>query len=799
MTRRVFTFFTIFTGVVLAGSAYAQSVVIQGRVVSAETGDPLAHARVIIYNDAAPLPPLFTDGQGQFASSPRPPGRYRLTAKKSGFALTAVSPINLNSTEPLVVRLPRAAAITGRVVDRFGEPAAGVQVMLFSSRPQPAPGVLPANQPAPSPQVAPLAQIAQIMNGSLKRVVTDDLGEYRFGGLTEGTYYVAIFTMRQDATLGMNLQTPTYFPGVESAADAAGVAVRPGEERSVDFAGFGSQQNAFTAASELVINTPVVFTGPANSPNVLRPVKGAAKLRGRITRTDGLPIARATVSTRVTSIFQGQVQQTFTLTVSAQTDEDGLYEIADLPAGKYRVNAAKLGFTSAALENLDLAEGQTKTKIDLTLPRYSAVTGRVLDEFGDPVESVPVSLSRITFEAGRRRLVGVRGVPPTSTDDTGRYRLYGLEPGQFIVNASPGQVVPNQLMSDLAGYAATYFPGTSNAREAQLVPVPRAQDVTGLDFTLVPTQTASVAGIKLGADGEPMGGSLSLMESARSGAIITPAVGARIKDDGTFEFPSVAPGEYVIQADRGRVNTGNEGDFVSQYVTVNGRNVGDLMLRATPGSTISGHVVLDGDGPAPSYRQLTVVPDRADLDRTPNNGSIAKAEVRADLSFEVTGIHGPRRIGTDRIVSGWGLKSVIANGVDVTDRPIDFGTASQSLSDVQVILTNRLTEIMFTGVDSRGNPTRDYALLVFPGDRERWYAGSRYFKRAAPGADGYTLIRGLPAGEYLVVALSNAAVLKDSFDAWQDPDVLETLIQRATRAMLTESGKLSISGRVVTP
>ena len=572
--------------------------------------------------------------------------------------------------------------------------------------------------------------------------------------------------------------------------------MRPGEERSVDFAGFGSQTNAFTAASDLVINTPVAFVG--NTPNSLRPVRGLAKIRGRITRADGLPIARATISTRVTSIFQGQVQQTFTLTVSAQTDEDGLYEIGDLPAGKYRVNAAKLGYTSAALENLDLAEGQTKTKIDLTLLRYSAVTGRVLDEFGDPVENVPVNLSRITFEAGRRRLVGVRGVPTTSTDDTGRYRLYGLEPGQFIVNASPGQVVPNQLMSDLAGYAATYFPGTSNVREAQQVPVPRAQDVTGLDFTLVPTQTASVAGIKLGAD-EPMGGSLSLMESARSGAIITPAVGARIKDDGSFEFPSVAPGEYVIQADRGRVNTGNEGDFVSQFVTVNGRNVGDLMLRASPGSTISGHVVFDGDGPAPSYRQLTVVPDRADLDRTPNNGSIAKAEVRADLSFEVTGVHGPRRIGTNRIVSGWGLKSVIANGVDVTDRPIDFGTASQSLSDVQVILTNRLTEIMATAQNSRGEPTRDFTLLVFPGDRERWYAGSRYFKRAAPEPAGYATVRGLPAGEYLVVALSNAAVLKDSFDAWQDPDFLESLIQRATRATLTEGGKLSISARAFTP
>src|SRR4029077_5943278 len=138
----------------------------------------------------------------------------------------------------------------------------------------------------------------------------------------------------------------------------------------------------------------------------------------------------------------------------------------------------------------------------------------------------------------------------------------------------------------------------------------------------------------------------------------------------------------------------------SQYVTVTGPNVPFQELRALPGSTISGHVVFDGDGPAPPYRQLTVTPERADLDRTPNTGSVARGEVRADLSFELSGIHGPRRIGTDRIVSGWGLKSVIANGVDITDMPVNFGTPSQSLSDVQVILTNRLSEIMFTGVDA---------------------------------------------------------------------------------------------------
>jgi len=46
--------------VAIAGHAQSQSVVVRGRVVSAETGDPLPHARVIIYNDALPFPAVFT-------------------------------------------------------------------------------------------------------------------------------------------------------------------------------------------------------------------------------------------------------------------------------------------------------------------------------------------------------------------------------------------------------------------------------------------------------------------------------------------------------------------------------------------------------------------------------------------------------------------------------------------------------------------------------------------------------------------------------------------------------------------
>ena len=110
------------------------AVLIRGRVVSAETGDPLVHARVVIFNDATPLPAIFSDAQGQFSSAPLPQGRYRLTVTKAGFALTSVARL---PADGVTVRMPRSAAdrgTCGRSLRRAGcgRPAAAVNASARS-------------------------------------------------------------------------------------------------------------------------------------------------------------------------------------------------------------------------------------------------------------------------------------------------------------------------------------------------------------------------------------------------------------------------------------------------------------------------------------------------------------------------------------------------------------------------------------------------------------------------------------------------------------------------------------------
>ena len=107
---------------------------------------------------------------------------------------------------------------------------------------------------------------------------------------------------------------------------------------------------------------------------------------------------------------------------------------------------------------------------------------------------VRVTVLTQRYVQGRREFSPVgRGA---ASDDRGQYRVYGLPPGQYWVSAAQlGGMSPS---GDGQGYAPTYYPGTSNVAQAQMVSLALGQEMTGIDYVLVPVRTASVAASRLG-------------------------------------------------------------------------------------------------------------------------------------------------------------------------------------------------------------------------------------------------------------------------------------------------------------
>lgn len=726
-----------------APPASAQPATITGKIIADDSGRPLVNARVEATTAARGSAVVLTDGDGRFSLSVQSPP-LRVAASKTGYGARELTAAELR--EPIEIHLARGAAISGRVVDEFGDSLAFARVVAE----------------APSAAQNPTTVAA---------TTTDDRGEYRMASLAAGTLVVAVVRVNAQSTDRPG-PVKTYYPGAATAKEAQELRLAPGEDRPrIDFV---------VPADPLPV-PPVVQMRERLQPGSTQPPPTArGVLRGRITTAGGLPVPRAVVGLLpVTNVLQSR---------TVRTDADGRYEFRDLTADTFRIFANKPGYSRSApavnASPIELGDGETRDAPDIRLDRWGTVEGRIIDELGEPLQGVAVQLLEVRYERGRRRLAPA-GVSSRVTDDLGRYRIYSVSPGRYIVSAAVGAV----QSADLPGYDRAYYPGTTNPGAAQFVTA-GASDVTGIDFALSRTRTARVVGKLLDSAGNPTStGSLMLVPSRQSSSVTNVPVGARIQN-GAFEFPNVAPGQYIIRADRGRSNKWTEGEFGMLPVAVDGADVTGLVLQTSRGSSIKGRVsfsVFNGTK-TPEPASIEIVPVPVDADRA--TATPATADIRSDWTFEIANVSGPRRLQVVRAPASWTLRELRVNGIDATDRPLSFGEANQSLTDVEVVMTDRLNEVTGVVSDERGRPAGAIAVLMFPAERDRRYSASRFLRRQTTAPEGTFAIVGMPPGSYYVAAVAQLPTEGD--EAWQESEYLDTLVRAAESINLGEGQKVSV-------
>ena len=516
------------------------------------------------------------------------------------------------------------------------------------------------------------------------------------------------------------------------------------------------------------------------SQNALAQATATATIRGRVVSADGQPIAGARVRVLM-------APSPSTSMGDATTDQDGHYEITGTWPLPFRVAASKSGYTTAEYgerrasepgEAITMKPGTIRERVDFVLRRHSAIVGRVLDENGEPLDGVAVVVQQVRFVDGRRQLALVPGIGPHRTNERGRYRIWGLQPGDYIISASVGHVGSD----DVPDYATTYFPGTPNPWEAERVRVAVSADVVNIDFSLVRVRTAAIKGTTLASNGEPFQGGVRMRPSRRSGVGLDP-VGGRTFPDGRFEFPNVAPGDYVIEAVKGN-------DYGWRAVTMNGEDIPDVTVQTMPGSTISGRVILQG-AQSQAMRRVTIEAAAADPDFAPFTGGGASAGARTgDGAFHLEKVIGARRLRVTSMPTGWMLKRISVNDTDITDAVLPFGTVKQSLNDVEVVLTDEVTEVAGTVTDARGAPANDALVVAFPADPERRFAGSRFFAATHVSAGGAYRLRALPPATYFVAVIDRFRGADE--DAWQEPAFLERLAREAMPMTVTDGQHASL-------
>jgi len=536
---------------------------------------------------------------------------------------------------------------------------------------------------------------------------------------------------------------------------------------------------------------------------------------GRVVAGDtGRPLKRARVSANGAEL-QGSGR-------SVLTDDKGTFELSDLPAGRYTVNVAKSGYVTLSYGQrrpyqpgtpLQLADGQQLKGVDFSLPRGSVITGTVLDEDGDAMPGVNVRVMRYQFQQGQRRLT-----PSGSgqTDDRGQYRIWGLMPGDYYVDATarnfnvgggrgaafggrgarggpPGAgAAPGDDDESLA-YAPTYYPGVAAADEAKPVTVGLSQEVVGISFNVLLVRTARVSGRVTNPDGSPAtGGNVNLgNESGRQGGLI---FGGRITGDGSFSIANVPPGRYILRA-RGQApgvgRGGNRGQGAetppllgSLAVVVNGQDLDTVSVQLAAGATMTGTIVVPpGNTTDPSQLRVNVtVPS---LDPDVFGGPQPTGRVDKDGKFTITGIAEGSHLIRAGGPAGWTMKSVSIGGRDVTDAPVSV-RSGQNVGNVQIVFTDHIAEVSGTITNASNAAAPDYTILVFPTDTSLWRPQSRQIQTTRPDQTGKFRMRGLPPGDYYIAAIDPAEP-----GEWFDPAYLEAQKAGATRFTLGEGQTLT--------
>jgi hypothetical protein len=120
---------------------------------------------------------------------------------------------------------------------------------------------------------------------------------------------------------------------------------------------------------------------------------------------------------------------------------------------------------------------------------------------------------------------------------------------------------------------------------------------------------------------------------------------------------------------------------------------------------------------------------------------------------------------------------------------MSFGRDEESREDIEIVMTNQITQVIGSLTDLRGLAPSDVAVLAFATDPTQWYAGTRFRKRITPSSDGRFSLDGLPPGDYFVVA---AEPPRDAGE-WLNPDILERLSRGATRVHLGAGQRVSVT------
>ena len=477
------------------------------------------------------------------------------------------------------------------------------------------------------------------------------------------------------------------------------------------------------------------------------------------------------------------------------SDDQGRFAFDGLPAGRYTLRAEKPAYVTMHHGSarpgygpgspVAVADGQS-AQVTFRIPRGSVIAGTIRAPGGQLLASAQAQLFRVLSVNGQLRTAPAPGGRSNvATDDKGRFRFYGLPPGEYVIRGTAGSGGEVQLTTDSelqaasraiaqmarsgpaplatptpappvpkVRYAEMYAPNSIDLEGAQRFRVGLAQEIADVDITVGLARTAQASGEWLGPDGSPVTSALVAVLRGRPRSTWISPGGVQADARGRFTLRGLPEGEWTLSG-RASESSSPQGPrilFGETTFTMTGDDLTNVVLSFQRGSTVSGRVEITGGGAMPPGLQLGLTPVRG-----MDDGAVAPdaASVQPDGAFAFNGVAPGRyrlvAAGTPNLT----LRSALIGSVDTLDSAIDV-EPRQDIAGLHAVFTSQPTQLSGTLFDGLGRPAPEYAVIVFSTDRAHWASAPRRMTGLVKldSRGGYR-ITGLPPGTYYLSAVTD--------------------------------------------
>jgi hypothetical protein len=431
----------------------------------------------------------------------------------------------------------------------------------------------------------------------------------------------------------------------------------------------------------------------------------------------------------------------------ASTDAEGKWTISHLTCGSMFFRAEKGGYVpnsygsvpalGGTVKRLILTSGSAAHNLKIELTPESVVTGKVLDDAGDPAAGAQVRTLISIVQNGRRTTVNSTSA---NTDSTGTYRLGGLTAGRYFFCATSMQVRYPVGGGSPSVFGESCFPGPVTGGDGSGLQIEGGQEVHA-DFTLSRVTGVHVRGTLTGMPVTPSSGltsptaNVQMFRLEGNGGIDRGAMRPQRVRSGTFDFQNVTPGSYVLMAN---FSVAAENLSAKAFIDVGSADLEGISLVFQPGAPVTGTVQFEDAALPAAQPQNNVVQPTVNVNLNPVGIGGGSGRIQWDSdhkSFSFSDVHsGKYRINVNSAGAGYFVKSVRLQDHDVLDR--DFMVDGPT-GPIEIVVSNATGVLQGKVTDTDGNP-EDSLIILQCGELPDLVGRSQ--------ADGSVSMQNIPAG-----------------------------------------------------